>query len=101
LKPLQRTGRLSIWDDTKIEVGKHWGDEIENALDSAQVAILLVSPNFMASDFINQVELPKMLMKATLDGLVIKPLIISRSSLNEIRIYRRYRLSITMNILWV
>jgi TIR domain len=79
LKPLQRIGRLSIWDDTNIGVGKHWEDEIENALDSAKVAILLVSPYFMASDFIRQVELPKMLMKAALDGLVIKPLIISRS----------------------
>ena len=79
LKPRQTIGRLSVWADTNIGVGKHWEDEIENALDSAKVAILLVSPYFMASDFIRQVELPKMLMKAKLDGLVIKPLIISRS----------------------
>jgi hypothetical protein len=80
LEPLQRTGRLTVWNDTNIGIGDLWKDKIENALDSAKVAILLVSPAFMGSKFIHEVELPRMLVKATLDGLVIMPLILSSSA---------------------
>jgi hypothetical protein len=57
LKPLERQKRLRIWDDTAIDAGEQWREEIKRALGSANVAILLMSADFLASDFISQQEL--------------------------------------------
>ncbi|HEV7999741.1 MAG TPA: TIR domain-containing protein [Planctomycetaceae bacterium] len=59
--------KLVLWDDTKIAPGADWVQEITNALDQARVAVLLVTPNFLASSFVMQVELPAILQRAGRD----------------------------------
>lgn len=61
LKPLVRNKILKAWDDTIIKPGSIWRDEINHALRSAKLAILLVSSDFIDSDFINNDELPQLL----------------------------------------
>ncbi|HEX7185646.1 MAG TPA: SUMF1/EgtB/PvdO family nonheme iron enzyme [Thermoanaerobaculia bacterium] len=77
LQPLERDFRIETWDDTKIESGERWRSEILRAVQTARVAVLLVSADFMASDFIAKNELPPLLHAAEGEGLVILPLILS------------------------
>ena len=68
---------VDYWDDTKIKGGDKWKKEIENAIKKANVAILLVSTDFLSSDFISTHELPPLLRKAEEEGTRILPLIVS------------------------
>lgn len=60
LKPLVREGHVELWADQWIEVARRWSDQIESNLLRAEVAVLLVSADFLASDYIMEVELPRL-----------------------------------------
>lgn len=74
LKPLERAGLIDLWVDTRLRPGDSWKKEIEVALDRSTVAVLLVSADFLASDFISSNELPSLLRKAEQKGTRIIPL---------------------------
>ena len=76
LRPLEKRGLMDLWDDTRIEAGDQWKAAIEEALGRARVAILLVSADFLASEFIVDNELPPLLSKAESDGTRIIPVIV-------------------------
>ena len=76
LKPLEKKGLVDIWDDTKIKTGQKWQEQIETALSRAAIAILVISADFLASDFIVENELPPILQKAGLEGTRVVPIIL-------------------------
>jgi hypothetical protein len=54
---LKRNGVLGIWHDRKISPGDNFEDAIDSHLRSADLILLLVSPDFIASDYCYSTEL--------------------------------------------
>jgi hypothetical protein len=88
LKPYIRGGSLSIFDDTQIPPGSTWREVLEKALAEASVAVLLVSPDFLNSDFIEQNELPPLLDAAESRGVTILWVPVRPSSYRKSKIER-------------
>ncbi len=83
LKPLEDEGLIDRWDDTRIGAGDDWYEEIGQALNDTIAAILLVSADFLASDFIRNDELPPLLAAAENEGVRILPVILSPSRFSK------------------
>lgn len=79
LAPLWQDHDIEVWDDTKIRPGSKWREDIRNALDTASVAVLILSADFLASDFVRTNELPPLLQAAQEEGVLILPIIASPS----------------------
>lgn len=86
LKPFLRQENLKVWSDKDIKVGDNWHERIQSQLESARAAVLLVSPSFLASDYIANNELPVLLKNAAdRGGVPILPIIISPCLYEETR----------------
>jgi hypothetical protein len=48
---LKRQNKIRPWQDRQIEAGTDWNEQIRDALDAADIILLLVSPRFMNSEF--------------------------------------------------
>lgn len=70
---------FEVWSDERIRSGQTWLKEIEDALKRAEIAILLVSRDFLGSDFIMQREVPSLLENAKKEGTVLLNLIVGKS----------------------
>jgi formylglycine-generating enzyme required for sulfatase activity len=58
LVSLKRQGVISLWHDREIVAGSEWEEEIDRHLKTADIILLLISPDFVASKYCYEVELP-------------------------------------------
>ena len=75
---LRRQGLITEWYDREIEAGSEWRQEIAHELEAADVILLLVSANFLASDFCFEEEMTRAVERARdgealLIGVMLKP----------------------------
>ncbi len=80
LKPhlglLEKAGRITLWDDRKIDPGGKWHEEIQEALDRPSIAVCLITANYLDSDFCVKEEIPHILERYERDGLIFLPLLL-------------------------
>ena len=76
LAVLEIQGLLSVWEDRQIALGDAWYPEIEQALNTADVAILLISADFLTSKFILEKEVPRLLERREREGIRVIPLVL-------------------------
>lgn len=80
-------GVTRIWTDASLRAGDEWEAEIERRLKTTTVAVLLVSPNFLKSNFISTREYPQIMKRASEGKLrvVWVPVNITREKLTQER----------------
>lgn len=61
LRPLQRQGLIAVWHDRDISAGSEWEQEIKKHLNEAKIILLLVSPDFIDSDYCYSIEMKQAL----------------------------------------
>ena len=83
LEPLIPQDQIRRWSDTQLEAGELWESSIKTQLLKAEVAVLLVSPAFLASKYIRNSELPVLLMKAMEEGRTVIPLLVRHCLFTE------------------
>ena len=59
LRILRRQGLIEIWHDREIGAGTDWEREITKHLNIADIILLLVSPDFMDSDYCYGIEMQR------------------------------------------
>jgi tetratricopeptide (TPR) repeat protein len=76
LRISEKEGLLELWDDRRIAAGTEWRSEIQKAIDSADIGILLISADFLVSDFIRGEEIPRMLERRSKSGMRLFPVMV-------------------------
>jgi mRNA-degrading endonuclease RelE of RelBE toxin-antitoxin system len=83
LRPLEDQGMLHVWVDTEIKPGSVWMDEIRQSLESARVAVFLITQNFLDSEFIREKELPQLLVSTQDRGCLVFWIAVSASTVDD------------------
>jgi TIR domain len=91
LRPLDRDEQIDLWGDTRIKAGARWREDIRSALAQARAAVLLISADFFASDFIATKELPPLLEAERKRGLVILGVHLSASRFDRDQVLSEYQ----------
>jgi formylglycine-generating enzyme required for sulfatase activity len=76
LKPLQQEGIITAWHDREIPPGAEWQNEIDRHLESAQIILLLISADFLASDYCYSFELKRALERHESKEACVIPVIL-------------------------
>ena len=94
LAPLRHQGKISEWHDRKIEPGANWETEISTQIESADLILLLVSADFLASDYCFGVELENALVRlkhgdVKVVPILLRPCLWEESRFSELQIVPR------------
>jgi TIR domain len=78
LRSLQRGGLIKVWHDRDISAGTEWEQEIKAQLNTAQIILLLVSPDFMDSDYCYGIEMQRAMERHERGDAWVIPVILRR-----------------------
>jgi len=75
LAPFRDT--TDVWSDSRIDAGADWKGQIDDAISGADAAIVLVTASFLASPFLQEVEVPRLLEASQSEGTLVLPILVS------------------------
>src|SRR6266700_6674944 len=76
LSLLKREGYVSSWHDRKIGAGEEWAGQIDDHLNTAQIILLLISADFVASDYCYDIEMRRALARHDAGEARVIPIIL-------------------------
>lgn len=81
LAPLVREGLIDLWSDRAIAAGSDWERDIEHELATADIVLLLVTPDFVASVYCFEKELTEAIRRHEEEGVRILPVLVKNVDL--------------------
>src|SRR5215208_378917 len=81
LRPLERQGLIEWWHDREIIPGQEWREAIDENLQAADIILLLISPDFMASDFAYEEEMLQAIARHERGDASVIPIVVRRTDL--------------------
>ena len=79
LVPPRRNKLISVWHDRVILPGQEWDPEIDKNLESADIVLVLVSPDFLASEYAYGREMSRAQERHMSGEAIIVPIILRPS----------------------
>ncbi|HEU5229480.1 MAG TPA: toll/interleukin-1 receptor domain-containing protein [Ktedonobacteraceae bacterium] len=76
LSMLKHHGLINVWYDREISAGMEWRTQIDAYLNAAQIILLLVSPDFMASDYCYSIEMKRAMERHERDEARVIPILL-------------------------
>jgi hypothetical protein len=83
LKVRRNVDTLQPWHDTELKAGDRWDKEIRAELERMDIFLCLVSMHFLASDYIQQVELPRAKARHKKGEIEVVPVILYKMNLKH------------------
>jgi hypothetical protein len=78
LRAIRRAFDMPIWVDDGLHVGMHWAAKIEAEIKAADVFMLLITPDFIASDYVYEKEIPAIQERRRTAGALVLPVVLKR-----------------------
>jgi len=75
LKPLKRKKEIVLWHDGVVMPGEEWDASIKKQLEAADIIIILLSADFVASDYIYEKELPRIIERRKNGEIQLIPIV--------------------------
>jgi hypothetical protein len=76
LKLLEREGVIKAWHDRDITAGEEWKNAIDSHLESANIILLMISADFLASDYCYDIEMKRSLERHDSNEARVIPVIL-------------------------
>ena len=83
LSVLKRNGLINEWSDKELVAGQDWDRAIKKNLEDADIVLFLVSSEFLASDYINNVEVEETIKKYHENSIKVFPVILNNCMWQE------------------
>lgn len=76
LSVLKRNGYIDTWTDREIIVGENWGTQIAKEIEEAKIILLLVSSDFLASNYCYDIEMKRAIERHNKEEAIVVPIVL-------------------------
>ena len=76
LTPLEKLGQITIWSDIDVNAGEAWDQELQQHLESADIILLLLSPDFLAADYCYSAEMQRIMQRHAQGSATVIPIVL-------------------------
>lgn len=83
LESINKLFNIDFWHDGEINAGGHINDDVIYALNISDIIILLISENYISSNFCYNIEMERAFQRERNNECIIVPVLLKNTSLNE------------------